>query len=95
MKKLAIFLLTVFTCGTAAICGCGGAKANSSYEEKIEPEHVKIRTWDENEQAEPECPDGECPKGDCPDGNCPKPRTPHRKHGKKLPRPKHAYRKNK
>ena len=93
MKKLALFILTAFTFGTAVVCGCGGAKANSSYEEKIEPERVQIQTL-ENEQTEPECPDGECPDDKCPNGECPKPRTPHRRHGKKLPRPKHAYRKN-
>lgn len=94
MKKLAIFLLTVFTMTTAAVCGCDSAKA-SSYDDKVVTESAQIETIEEG-QTEPECPDGE--DGKCPnakDDGRPAPRRPHKRHNKKLPRPESAYRKHK
>lgn len=90
MKKLAIFLLTVFTMGTAVVCGCGSAKQDKAFKEKIDTENVQIRTLEEDEQTEPECPD--CKKRD---DECPAPRKPHKRHDKRMPRPKSAYRKDK
>ena len=87
MKKLVVFLLTVFTMGTAVVCGCNTAKTRD-YDDKIDTESVQIEVT-EDEQTEPECPHEEKQ-----DGECPEPRKPHKKHGKKLPRPESAYRKH-
>ena len=100
MKKLAIFLLTVFTMGTAVACGC--SKTSQSSNDKIGAESVQMQTIDktadnngfERELFVDECPDGECPKKECPDGECPKPRRPHKRPDKRLPRPESAYRKH-
>ena len=98
MKKSALFMLTIFTMGTAVICGCGSTKA-SSYDNQVSSEYVQFRTDDEGEETEPECPDngdnhGECPKKKKRDGECPIPRRPHKRHNKKLPQPESAYRKH-
>lgn len=84
MKKLAAFLLTIFTLSTAAVCGCAEPNADVR---KIKEPNVSIETTEDDEQQCPECPDGE--KRD--NGQCPTPRRPHKRHGKKLPRPKPAY----
>ena len=85
MKKLAIFLLTVFTMGTAVACGCGKTSSNGS--DKIDVESIRIQPIEDNT---------DCEQFDCEryDGECPKPRMPHKKHEKKLPRPESAYRKH-
>ena len=102
MKKLAILLLTVFTIGTAAACGCGSPKVSNNLYDKIKTESLNVQEIaveqdeqneqneqnERNEQHKPECPDREKR-----DGEFPAPRRPHRRHGKRIPRPKSAYRK--
>ena len=90
MKRLAVLLLSVFTIGTIAACGCNTAEKNNDLEEKINTEIVQIHEPDEDKQTKPECPD--CKKHD---GDFPAPRRPHKRPDKKFPRPKYAYRKNK
>lgn len=88
MKRLAILLLTVFTIGAAAVCGCDGTQKNNDTVSKIDTESVQIRTMDEDNNKTDECPDK-----DGHDGKCPTPRKPHRRHKKRMPRPKSVYRK--
>ena len=98
MKKIVLFVLTVFTMGTAVIGGCGNEKT-ISYDNKLDSETLQIRTVEESEPTEPECPDdknndGECPNKKKRDGKCPKSRRPHKRRNEKLPRPESAYRKH-
>lgn len=86
MKKSVILLLTIFTISATALCGCADMKENSNYDDKVNTENVQLREVEENDgQDTPECPEE--------DGECPQPRMPHKKHNKKLPRPKPAYHK--
>ena len=93
MKKLVILLLSVFTIGTVAVCGCNSASANSGSLYKDEMNTAQLQTVEEfvkeYDGEKPECPD--C---DERDGEYPKPCKPHKRHNKKLPRPKPAYRKH-
>ncbi|MDE7440273.1 MAG: hypothetical protein K2N23_07190 [Clostridia bacterium] len=97
MKKLAILLLTIFTIGTTALCGCGTAKENGNFENNAKNmENIQTLGDEENGSQDRECP--ECPdKPEFPDrekhgGKRPHPH-PHRPHlhpDEKLPQPKTA-----
>ena len=96
MKKLAIFLLTVFTIGAASLCGCNNTMKTKGFDGKIDTESVQIQAINEDEQPSPQCPDGECPDEKLPndeekDSKCPLPRKPHKRHGKHLPHPKPTF----
>lgn len=93
MKRLAVLLLTIFTIGTVAVCGCADTQKSSSDEIRADDIFVQrieeVEEDQEGEQDNPECPD--CKERD---GECPTPRRPHKRHNKRLPRPKSAYRKD-
>ena len=96
MKKLVILLLTVFTIGTAAACGCGGEKTNS-HDDKNNGEPVRIQEIEGIEEVEQDGQDDGDKKPECPDkskrdGEFPTPRKPHRRPYKKHPHPKYVYR---
>lgn len=92
MKKLVILLLSIFTIGTVAVCGCDGAKTYSQ-DGNTDVESVQIETAEEKQPDSEESDD--IKKYDkCPDGECLHPRRPHIRPNKRLPRPKSAYRKH-
>ena len=87
MKKLAALLLSVFTIGTAGLCGC----AETSDINKLEND-TEIQMQETEEQNNDDCP--KCREGEKRDGEeHPTPRRPHiRPHiapDKKTPNPKH------
>ena len=86
MKRLVILLLTVFTIGAVTVCGCNDTKKNNDTVDKVNTESVQLRTIGEDENNAEERPDVEEH-----DEKLPIPRRPHRKHHKRLPRPKSAY----
>ena len=87
---MVILFLSVFTVIAVFVCGCNESKTYD-HDDNIDAESAQVETVEEEHDSE--TPNEDCENEKCPDGKCPQPRRPHKRHNKRLPRPKSAYKK--